>query len=80
MSYKKDWYILSRIANDLAEKLINKLANEKNFMPFDYLKPPKPYWQEWSPKKHFIIDFIDKIADIFISYKEFVDYEFVFKL
>lgn len=66
--------------NDLAKNPTDKPINEEIPMPLDYLEPEKPYWQEWLGKNYFTNDFIEKMADIFINYKERIDYNLIFKL
>lgn len=49
-------------------------------MPLNYLKSKKPCQQEQPRKSYFTNDLIDKIADIFMSYKKHADYKLALKL
>lgn len=74
-SYREESYIYYlEITNDLAKNLANKPINKEISMPFDYPEPQKLCSCEHLWKSHFINDFIDKIADLFISHREHADY------
>lgn len=66
--------------NNLAENPTNKHINEKICIPFDYLEFESSCQQKQSWKSHFINNFIDITADIFISNKECANYELALKL
>lgn len=66
--------------NNLVENPADKLANKEIPMPLNSLKPKRSRQQGRSQKSHFTNNFIDKIADIFISYRECADYKLALKL
>lgn len=49
-------------------------------MPFNDLEPQKSRWYKQSWKSHFINNFVDKMANIFISYREYTNYKLALKL
>lgn len=59
---------------------LEKTVDIKILVPLDYLETEKPHEQRQLRKSHFINNLIYKMADIFMSHKEYVDYKFALKL
>ena len=68
------------IANGLAEIPVDKSVNKKIPMPLDYPESQRPCQYQWLRKSYFTNDIINKMATIFISQRERIDYEFALQL
>ena len=68
------------IIKDTIINNLEKIIDEKILTLFNYLKTKKSCQQCQPQKSHFINDFINKMADIFISHRQYVNYKLALKL
>lgn len=81
--YKQNFISNSVKANDLVIKsinkeIMNKSANKEVSTLFDYPKFENSCQQGSSQQNNFINNFIDKIANKFISHIKYTNYKFIF--
>lgn len=66
--------------NSLVEIPVHKPTNEKISIPLDYPESQKFRWHKQLQENHFINNFTDKTALIFVSHRNWANYKLSFQL
>ncbi len=72
--------LYNRFTEDMVINTPEKTADKEIPTPLDHLETEKPRRRGRPRKSHFTNDLMDKMANIFMSHKECVDYELALKL